>query len=883
MAAMKYFRKHQKVILACITIGTMFLFVIGDALMATSGGGGGGRQKPGWLRRLFSGPSENAVAVVQGKAYEPEDLHELYRARSFAVSLINLVYEEGENRYAKDALGLSDEDLRDRTKRETKMREIFLKDSSKQEPLLRRFGSLLLQTFPEFSRFGQAFVNPQPEAMLEYLIFKNKADALGITVTPAVVKEDLLALGMNQMTEAEITKILRDMARSGRTNLPPNASKFDDLVNLLVDEVRVAIARQIAARENPSPFQGMGMFMMGGNEPELTPADLWNAYVKVKTSLSVGILPIKVEDYVASVKDPTAEEVKEYFDKFKKEYPDPERDTPGFRIPPMYRVGFLYADMNETKPARKYYNAMVDAFDKLAPATAVAELVAAYNAARETTYHLTRPFLEFPSSNQPNASWVRVYKPLAKLDHAGAAGVIANLTAAFGTPVPLPVGDALIITHRGQAVPPHQTDTLNAAQTTAAALGLAGLPGSALAISGVTLTPKIRYGQEDFYIPFEVALPALADKRYETKAKEYLANDFTEVTNKLNDYAKRYSEWRGKLLRKAPVPATPPLYDDAKKQSLQDYLKQFATARGLEFHETTDLRSRVELLNEPGDKLLSTFIKPVYATERFKTQRDLEEAVKSALVGNELRENGQKPRLFSAFNSSLFNERSHQIALHWVAEASDPRTPDLKEVNATVVKEWKLEKARPLAEQAGEAIMKDVKAAPDNYRKLFDQKGYTPGQTIAEYTEPPLGRALNTGPTYERCPVPAVIDYAPADLVQQCLEKLQQRGDLTVLPNRPKDVYYLFYLTHRTEPKLSDPLAIEAFHNEVIRPSITRQITIQQPATQMSLGMPLPFRQFASQEKTAQVNKAWQDYVKSITNFKEDKAKEYMELLSRRD
>src|SRR5262245_9140257 len=167
MAAMKYFRKHQKVILACITIGTMFLFVVGDALMATRGGGDGRRHKPSWLRSLFTDNTPNAVGIVQGKVYEPEDLIELYRARSFAVSLINRVYQEGENRYAQSALGLSEEDLRDQTKRETKMREIFLKDSSKQEPMLRRFGSLLLQTFPEFSRFGQAFVNPQPEAMLE--------------------------------------------------------------------------------------------------------------------------------------------------------------------------------------------------------------------------------------------------------------------------------------------------------------------------------------------------------------------------------------------------------------------------------------------------------------------------------------------------------------------------------------------------------------------------------------------------------------------------------------------------------------------------------------------------------------------------------------------
>jgi hypothetical protein len=34
---MHFFRKRQKTILALITIGTMFLFVLGDAIMAAGG------------------------------------------------------------------------------------------------------------------------------------------------------------------------------------------------------------------------------------------------------------------------------------------------------------------------------------------------------------------------------------------------------------------------------------------------------------------------------------------------------------------------------------------------------------------------------------------------------------------------------------------------------------------------------------------------------------------------------------------------------------------------------------------------------------------------------------------------------------------------------
>ena len=167
-------------------------------------------------------------------------------------------------------------------------------------------------------------------------------------------------------------------------------------------------------------------------------------------------------------------------------------------------------------------------------------------------------------------------------------------------------------------------------------------------------------------------------------------------------------------------------------------------------------------------------------------------------------------------------------------------------------------------------IIKDVNAAPDNYRKLFDMKGYAPGQVIARYSEPELS-STSPMPMYKPCPVPKVLDNQPDDFVTQCLDKLKKKGDTTVIPDKSKTVFYLIYLSNRSEPKTSNPADLETFHNEVIRPSVTRQMMIDNSS----------FRSYVTQVQTVTEMQSWLDYLKNLTGMNVDKAKLYYESLGR--
>jgi hypothetical protein len=392
----------------------------------------------------------------------------------------------------------------------------------------------------------------------------------------------------------------------------------------------------------------------------------------------------------------------------------------------------------------------------------------------------------------------------------------------------------------------------------------------------------MRSGTLNVHRSFDSIAPALLDEHYEKKGLELLEKDFAQLTRDLADYGKRYGEWRGKVLRSGAVADKPPYFNESKKQTLSDYLTQFAASRGLIYKETKDLRSRTDLLHEPQERVLNEYIKPLYFEESIKKSRDQDERVKNFLLGSDQATGFEglrstKKKAFEAGDTIGYKPASKQAALHWIAEMTESRTPPLAECRAQVVRAWKLEKARAVAEEAAQKIVRTVKDAPplDNERILLDAKGYTIGQKIASFQEP-ANKAFAAGPVFEPAPTPEVIDGEPGDLVERCLSELKQKGDMTVIANRGKSAFYLIYLRDRSEPKASSPIDVEAFHQEAIRPSFIRQITVQLPGYQ-----PLPFRTFAMLEKVTDQRKGWQKYLRELTNYDPEHAKHYIERVKR--
>lgn len=855
--AMGWFRKNQKMIMVGVTIVAVLLFIVGDPLIQIMQGGSGSRGGfIGWVRNLFGGSQEDTVYRVAGTNYDSDAVQKLQAQRAFANDVMSTIASLGERRYLEN-LGFVEADFSDQQKFQTKLFEMMGKDPSIAEARGARDSALLNQIRPSVAVFGALGAGEDPRSISEYLLMKTRANDLGVTVTNAMIKEDLLKLGMGKVTLDEINAMVRNTARQrGQLDM----AKLDTVLGVLADEVRVSIAKNVAGEDISQAFAEMianqqRQQLRDRSRPaQVTVADLWNNYVDVKTSLNTGILPIKVEDFMSRVGEPTEAEKLALFEKYKKEYPSTDKDTPGFKIPPQYRIGFVFADMKEGGPAYKHYRAQVEAWDKLAPLNALAELAKAYEDKKDT-YRTLQPFIEFAVTTAANSPWVRVYFWQAQKNQEQLVSTIGHFGLAMTQIATLSPANAFAMNLMGEVVPAENTKLIDAVSK---AVAVAASP-----LGELQRAARVRTGAKEVYVPFEVVASALIEQRLESKSKEYLGNDLAELTTILSDYAKKYGEWRGKVVRKQANAATPPLYSDETKQTLADYITKFASTRGLTYYETKDLRSKQDLLNEPGERLLNTFIKPLfYDPSERASKRQLEDYVRFALVQDDL--NGRKPKVFDANNTSVYDStrKNKEQALYWVAEATEPRTPDFKEAEPAVTKAWKLEKARSLAEDEAKKIMKDVAAAPDNYRKLFDMKGYTPGQTIARYSEPEI-KSFSSVPTYLPAKMPPVLDNEPNDFVNQALEKLKKKGDMTVIPDKTKSVYNLIYLSDRSEPRTSNPLDLEAFHNEVIRPSTGRQMTVE--------GM--GFRDFVAQMKKSVEQKNWLDYLKGATKMNEELSK----------
>jgi hypothetical protein len=107
----------------------------------------------------------------------------------------------------------------------------------------------------------------------------------------------------------------------------------------------------------------------------ITPAERWEYFCRLRNQATVELIPVEVEQFLAEaqVKDPSEEELKALFEKYKGELPNPVSPEPGFRIPHKIEVQYFMADIAKfSDPAaitdeeiQSAYEKNRDYFDKL--------------------------------------------------------------------------------------------------------------------------------------------------------------------------------------------------------------------------------------------------------------------------------------------------------------------------------------------------------------------------------------------------------------------------------------------------------------------------------------------------------------------------------------
>lgn len=164
---------------------------------------------------------------------------------------------------------------------------------------------------------GPIFGNINNRAIVDALILQHEADALKMPTGPDAGREWLKRASNGLMNRARFEEI---MSRLG------NRVSGEQILSDIANQVRIANVRNL---------QGT---------PVVTPLDVFEAYRDQNERVSVRAVAFPVDDFLGKVPEPTQAQLQAYYDQYKDVLPEPNRATPGFKIPRQVRVEILSID-----------------------------------------------------------------------------------------------------------------------------------------------------------------------------------------------------------------------------------------------------------------------------------------------------------------------------------------------------------------------------------------------------------------------------------------------------------------------------------------------------------------------------------------------------------
>lgn len=848
-----YFRKHKKWIFALLTLIAMFVFIIGDSMMARGSGPNGpslGSRLHAWLYG-----EDGAFLTVGGRKMGPESIGPLLFRRQAALGLVATVEQLGWFREAQ-TLGLTEQEIlllnaiRRRNAFERQMalnqpwsqglrRKLEELSKNNSDGLYRLMGnpdSLIHQALLSLPRN-----NFEPAGVADFLYWRERAEQMNLHFPPEKMLADLLSAGRGRVDKVEISSILRN------ERIP---YKLDDLLAALNDEVKVMLARGIiqgSAKQSRS-LALLGQIPSEANEAQVTPLDLWEGYVQLKTQWEVGILPIKVfsKEFVDPVPTPTLEELQGLYQKYKDRLESESLDTPGFKLPQLFRIEFIYGNLRETMPARKHYDAAVSALEQLSPLAWFAEVYASYQS-RQEEFRIKSAAVNLPL---PTGGWARAQIGADRPQDRGyAANLISALAAllldgsGFGITPFFPINAPLV-----QAVPSEQAANLNAALVLGQALTAAGRVPPWI---GTWRLPHSV--QVDQVTPFAQVFARVQYDLREDKVRALVGYDFDKLRKDMETYQRRYIDAKYKFRSARRVSAAkfePPLFDEKNKISWEDHVRSFCQKRGLVYDGMKDLRPVRTLFAEPVPTPMTTILKPMFVERLARLQveqLDLEIAKRLTEQDGVFRPVEIVPNVTGG--------KWLEIAMHWQAERTEERVPPFEECEKKVRDAWFLDKARAHALAYAEKMAAEARQAPDGYRSLVDRPAYRGNQILERF------ELSATGLNYQPAKVP-VFEAPPDDLLERARSELHKPGDVMIVWNKPRTYVYVVHLRERREPRPDDPKTREEFDFKILVPETSRQILVS--------GM--PFSTWVQNEKAAIQRRQWERFILTQVQFNEAEA-----------
>jgi hypothetical protein len=845
------FRKNQKAIFAVITVFIMFTFVL-------SSGIGGGADFFDWFPRWIGGKSQKGdhFATLAGDKIYSSDVDQVRFQRILAnrfMVMASLQAEDSLRRYVTDQIGRVSPDVRKAIERTEQAEQTLAMFS--QNPQFAQFAQQFIQQFqmaysqlrlladnpntrPEdrevlrailaaynlaqqrqFATESLYFINAPNQNVrdvIDFMIWEKKAEEMGIQFTDEDVKALIQREFHNQFKNDVPVREALQREYPGRFSL-------EALFKALNSEFRIRTAQSALL----GPMTDRSGTTLTAAPVFNTPYELFD-YYRDKTSPSTyEVLSVPVENFVPQVTaTPPEGELRTLFDRRKDYEPDPAREEPGFREPRKVKVEWVSATGEEPyyqKAAKEW----VTRADKIVgsevwgltvplpgmlpgswaamvagPMSVKEPLV--YSKYKSTTdrHDMRLRFNWSGSSSFVMPGDILDTSVVQPQTLAAAVGGAAGAAAGFGNAL-LP---ANLLT----------SATIAAEQRARIRAGmpfvLGSVPSPGLFATAVASEAAFRKMLPK-PLPIEAVKPELLKDLTESKARELAIADLKKLQTEVNKLSNS-----GKAKNTSAAKA---------------YIAEFVKERGLKTGGTTELQSEWTIGDDPGMAPLKEILDkpgvhgnvPIPFGPRFFSTTEMG-GRRSPATGD------YRPEFYpegADRNTAMpLTGEPDPVFLAWRTEDKPARSVTYQEARPRVVEAWKEQKARELAKAEAERIANEIRnsTATSSFQisqklrearaqlesratdpkakervRLFDIENVAPFQIKADRTGMSMGPSIQPflyTPTKD-------IPYPTQEMQKLLLEdRTKPVKTVFMLPDQPKDRFYVFVLTDRRERSVGD-------------------------------------------------------------------------------
>ena len=165
-----------------------------------------------------------------------------------------------------------------------------------------------------------------PEVAVRFHAWAKKADELNLVVDDQTVRDFLRETVGGRLSDYDYAGMI-DLMREGNPNFRLTYDTFFEMVRDVLKAQKV-----------------QALFIRDGRV--VTPTGAWVAYRNLNRTLSAELFPVKASDYLEQVGQPTEEQIRELFNKYRHQPSNPIANQIGFRQMDKLALAYVKGDVN---------------------------------------------------------------------------------------------------------------------------------------------------------------------------------------------------------------------------------------------------------------------------------------------------------------------------------------------------------------------------------------------------------------------------------------------------------------------------------------------------------------------------------------------------------